>query len=298
MPKRLKNIPVSLLDPVEIRENDGQLSDAIQRKARLVQLAESLGFRRYWFMHHPPVADQGATASILLGHLAAMSSDIRIGTDLLMRSVSEARTIVKPYALLEALHPGRMEGILTGHTPSWLKEWSDIPFSKTFQYWMFGTETEHAEQAGKAGLPFAFASHFAPAHLMDALEKYRSSFRASTFLSKPYTVASVHTIVAASDEEAEHLASSLYMMLLNLLRKESKPLPAPVQLLNMVASEQEWSSVRRMLWYSFFGEINSVSHSLQTFLDQTEVDELMICSALFDERKESASLRAIADLFR
>lgn len=298
MPRRLNQIPFSLLDPVEIREADEGISGAIHRKGRLVQLAGSLGCRRFWFMHHQLLADQGATASVMLGHLAAVSSEIRIGTDLLMRSATNARAVIKPYALLDALHPGRMEGILTGNAASWLSEWNDDQRSATFQYWMLGTETEHAEQAGKAGLPFAFASHFAPAQLMDALEKYRSSFRPSVFLSKPYTLASVHAIVAASDEEAEYLASSLYMMVLNLLRKESKPLPAPVQLLNLVASEQEWSSVRRMLWYSFFGDAFSVSHSLQTFLDQTEVDELMICSALFDERKESASLRAIADLFR
>jgi alkanesulfonate monooxygenase SsuD/methylene tetrahydromethanopterin reductase-like flavin-dependent oxidoreductase (luciferase family) len=294
MLKRLSQIPVSLLDPVEIRANDAHIADAFQRKGRLVQVAATLGYNRYWFMHHPPAADQGATAAILLAHLAGSGSGIRIGTDLLIRSSPNASAAATPYALLDSLYPGRLEGILTGVTSGWQSD----AFPPTIPFWMMGTDLQSAELAGTLGLPFAFASHFAPARLMDALELYRTSFKPSVFLSKPYTLACVHAIVATSDEEAEYLASSLYQMVLGLLRKTSEPLPAPKSDLNVMGTDNEWINVRRMLWYSFFGDAPSVKQSLQSFVDQTDVDEVMICSVIFDERNEWASLRAIAELFR
>jgi len=288
MPKRLNQLPVSLLDPVDIRANDGHIAEAFQRKGRLVRLAESLGYNRYWLMHSTPAADQGAAAAILLGHLAALSSSISIGTDMLVPTSANGSA----YTLLDALYPGRMDGILTDPATGW----EDV-LQGAFTCWMFGTETAHAELVGSLGLPFAFAAHFAPAGLMDALEKYRSSFKPSPSYSAPYVLACVHAIVAESDDEAEFMASSLYQMVLEMRRKRTAPLLPPVHHLDLIASEQDWMAVRRMLWYSFFGDISSVRHALQTFVDQTDVDEIMICSAIFDERKEASSLRAIADLF-
>ncbi len=163
--------------------------------------------------------------------------------------------------------------------------------------WLLGSSTYSAQLAGMLGLPFAFASHFAPALLQEALKVYRSHFKPSAFIEEPYTMACVNVIAADSDSEAETLATSFYQLALGLVRNDRRPLPAPVDSMEGIWSEAEELGVRQRMEYSFIGNVSTVSVALQSFLDKTEVDEIMVATHVFGLPAKMRSLELTASLF-
>lgn len=333
MAKRLREIPVSMLDFATLVEGDKNYGDAFRRSLRFVQEAEQSGYQRYWFTEHHNMESVASSAPvILLGHMAAHSTKIKLGAGGIMLPNHVPYVIAEQFGTLDALYPGRFD-IALGRAPGTdqitakaLRRFSTDPKAyprdvlELLQYlhegdpqtgvkaipghqsnvpvWLLGSSTYSAQLAGMLGLPFAFAAHFAPAQLMDALEIYRESFKPSSFLQKPYTMACVQVICADTETEAEYLASSLYQMVKGMFRDQRKPLPPPVRSLEGIISDAEMVEVRRMLWYSFFGDKEALQQSLQSFVNQTAIDELMISTVLFDEEIKCRSMKEVATLFK
>ena len=152
--------------------------------------------------------------------------------------------------------------------------------------WLLGSSTFSAQLAAMLGLPFGFASHFAPTYLFEALRIYRDNFRPSRFLDKPYALACVNVIAADTDAEAEMLATSFFQLALGMFRQDRRPLPPPVETMEGIWTEQEKYGVLNMMKYSFIGSKERVQRSLRDFIDDTKVDEVMIASHVYDVEKK------------
>jgi luciferase family oxidoreductase group 1 len=152
--------------------------------------------------------------------------------------------------------------------------------------WLLGSSTYSAQLAAMLGLPFGFASHFAPTYLFEALRLYREHFRPSKFLNEPYALACVNVIAAETDEEAEKLATSFYQLALGMFRSDRRPLPPPVDTMEGIWTEQEKYGVMSMMTYSFIGGKERVLKSLSKFIDDTQVNEVMIASHVYDFEKK------------
>lgn len=334
MGKKLSDIPVSALDLATITQGDSSAGDAFKRSLRFAQHAEKLGFTRYWFAeHHNMESVASAATSVLIGYVAGGTSRMRVGAGGIMLPNHAPIVIAEQFGTLEALYPGRID-LGLGRAPgtdqvtsaalrrslrgniddfpndvveliNYLSprqdnvkvraipgEGSEVPV------WLLGSSTYSAQLAGMLGLPFAFASHFAPTQLFDALKLYRASFKPSIFLSEPYAMACVNVIIADSDQEAHMLATSFYQLVLGIFRNDRRPLSKPVPTMEGVWSEMERQGVMQMMHYSFIGSQKTVSESLQSFLDKTEVDELMVSSHVFDPEAKLKSLELTSELFK
>jgi luciferase family oxidoreductase group 1 len=160
--------------------------------------------------------------------------------------------------------------------------------------WLLGSSTYSAQLAAMLGLPFGFASHFAPTYLKDALQIYRSRFQPSQFLQEPYALACVNVIAADSDEEAEYIATSFYQMALGMIRNQRRPMQPPIKTMDGFWSDQEKAAIQHMMHFSFIGSGEKVKNELSAFLNDTGVDEIMIASHIYDleAKKRSYSLMA------
>ena len=334
MEKKLASIPVSILDLATIREGDRSAGDAFRRSLEQARHAENLGYKRYWFAEHHNMESVASSAtSVLIGYVAGGTEKIRVGSGGVMLPNHAPLVIAEQFGTLASLYPDRIDlGIGrapgTDHVTSYALrrnirgDINDFPNDvvELINYlgpldtdakvkaipgagthvpvWLLGSSTYSAQLAGVLGLPFAFAAHFAPAQLMEALEMYRKSFRPSTFLDEPYCMACVSSIIADNDAAAEKHATSFYQMFLGIFRNERKPLPPPVDDMDDIWTPQEKAGVMQMMKYSFIGSKDTVSGKLQDFLDMTGVDEIMIASSIYDMEARKASLAAIASLFK
>jgi luciferase family oxidoreductase group 1 len=319
MNKQLADIPLSVLDLATVIEGDTSHGDALKRSVALAQHAERLGYRRYWFAEHHNMETVASSAtSVLIGHIAGHTNTIRVGSGGVMLPNHAPLVIAEQFGTLASIYPGRIDlglGRAPGTDPvtshalrrsmkSNVDEFPNdviellnylgpkdptarvraIPGEGTeVPVWLLGSSTYSAQLAGMLGLPFAFAAHFAPTHLMDALQVYRSYFKASKFLEAPYAMACVNVIAAGTEEEANMLATSFYHLILGLIRNDRKPLPPPVPSMDGIWTEREQLGVLQMTEYSFTGDAPGVKKKLQAFLDKTDVDEIMITSHIYDQ---------------
>jgi luciferase family oxidoreductase group 1 len=162
--------------------------------------------------------------------------------------------------------------------------------------WLLGSSLYSARLAARLGLPFAFASHFAPDYLMEALDAYRSEFRPSESLQKPYVMPCVNIIAAETDAAAKRLLSSLQQAFMNLRRGRPGLLPPPVETIEGLGSEYERASVEHALRYSIAGSTESVRHRLKSFISETGADELMITAQVFDHQARLRSFEIVAEI--
>lgn len=334
MKKDLKSIPLSFLDLANLIQGDQSAGDAFKRSLTFAQHAERLGYRRYWFAeHHNMESVASAATSLLIGHIAQGTSTIRVGSGGIMLPNHAPIIIAEQFGTLESLYPGRID-LGLGRAPGTdqatahalrrnLK--SDVDtfpndVIELLQYlgpedkqgkvraipgigtnvpvWLLGSSTFSAQLAAKLGLPFAFASHFAPTQLFQALQIYHSSFRPSSYLSKPYTMACVNVIAADTDEEARFLATSAYQLVLGLIRNNRKPLAPPVTNMDMLWSAEERAAVNQMFYYSFVGSPATLKKEFTSFVENTNVDEVMVTTHVFDADAKIRSLELTASLFK
>jgi luciferase family oxidoreductase group 1 len=334
MKKKLAGIPVSVLDLATIAQGDASAAPAFHRSLALAQHAEHLGYKRYWFAeHHNMESVASAATAVLIGYVAGGTSTIRVGSGGVMLPNHAPLVIAEQFGTLASLYPSRIDlGIgrapgtdpLTSHAlrRSLKSDINDFPTDVVeligylgplkpdakvraipgqgthVPVWLLGSSTFSAQLAAMLGLPFAFASHFAPAQLYDALEIYRSHFKPSEFLQQPYAMACVNVIAADSDQEARFLATSFYQLALGLFRNDRRPLPPPVASMEGIWTEREKEGVLQMTAYSFMGSTNIITESLQAFVDKTQVDEIMVTSHLYDTKAKMKSLALIAPLFK
>jgi luciferase family oxidoreductase group 1 len=163
--------------------------------------------------------------------------------------------------------------------------------------WLLGSSTYSAQLAAMMGLPFAFASHFAPTYLMEALRIYKERFQPSQWLAEPYSMACVNVTAADSDEEANYLATSFYQMALGMVRNQRRPLPPPVASMNTLWSEPEKAAISNMTQYAFIGSVPILKAGLQSFLERTGVNEIMITSHVYSLESKMHCYELVAALF-
>jgi luciferase family oxidoreductase group 1 len=326
--KQLKDIPVSVLDLVPVLAGSNA-TQSFHNSLDLAQKAEQFGYNRFWMSEHHNMEGVASSATVvLIGYIAANTSTIRVGSGGIMLPNHAPLIVAEQFGSLETLYPHRIDlglgrapgtdhvttmalrrdlkgavddfpsnvvelrNYFTNENPGRVKavpgKGLNVPI------WLLGSSTYSAQLAGMLSLPFAFASHFAPALLQVALKIYRESFQPSDTLQQPYAMAGVNVIAADTDEEAAQLSTSLYAFFLNVVRGTSYPLNKPVANLNSIWNEGEKNAVRQMLQYSFIGSGGTVKAQLQQFLDDTQANELMVVSNIYDHAARVHSYELIA----
>ncbi|WP_423146493.1 LLM class flavin-dependent oxidoreductase [Rubrolithibacter danxiaensis] len=326
-----RTIPLSILDLVPILSGKTAM-DSFKNSLDLARKAEQFGYKRYWMAEHHNMAGIASSAtSILIGYIAGGTSSIRVGSGGIMLPNHAPLVIAEQFGTLESLYPGRIDlGI--GRAPGTdqltaralrrdvTESIDDFPRNldelRTYlsaensisrvravpgegldiPIWLLGSSTFSAQLAAMLGLPFAFASHFAPRLLHTSLKIYRDTFQPSEFLQKPYAMAGINVIAADTDEDAELLASSLYSSFLNVLRGTPNPLKPPVSDMDVVWSPSEKYAVLQMLDYTFIGGPEKVKKMLQAFTRETEIDELIIASHIYEHEKRVRSYEILSTI--
>lgn len=334
MSTTLDKIPLSFLDLANIIQGDQSAGAAFERSVAFARRAEQSGYKRYWFAEHHNMQSVASSATaVLIGHIAQATSTIRVGSGGIMLPNHAPLIIAEQFGTLEALFPGRIDlGLgrapgtdqVTAHAlrRSLHSDVEAFPNDvlELLQYlgpaerqgkvqaipgvgtnvpvWLLGSSTFSAQLAARLGLPFAFASHFAPAQLFPAIQLYHSTFQPSAYLQEPYSMACVNVIAADTDEEAQYLASSAYQLILGLIRNNRGPLAPPTHDMHNFWSAEERAAVNQMFYYSFIGNPKTIKPELETFVANTGIDELMITTHVFDVNAKLRSLELTAALFK
>ena len=324
-------IPYSVLDLAVVTEGSNA-KEAIERSRELAVHAENLGYKRFWMAEHHNMEHIASSAtSVLLGHMAEATSRIRIGSGGIMLPNHSPYIIAEHFGTLATMYPDRIDLGLgrapgtdqtTAHAirPDRMREVYNFPKnvellqkylsadnsdSKVRAFpgegtevplWVLGSSTDSAHLAAKLGLPYAFASHFAPQQLLEAIRIYREEFKPSAQLDEPYVMAGINVIAADTTEQAEYLATSTKQMFVGVITGERKPLPPPVDDINRVLPFQHQMALKQMLAYSFVGDKKKIRENLMHFMDQTNVDELITASYIFDHQERLKSHTLFSEL--
>lgn len=323
--KALQNIALSMLDLVAVREG-GTVADALAISLRTAQHAESLGFTRYWLAehHNMPGIASSATA-VLVGYIAGGTQRIRVGSGGVMLPNHAPLVVAEAFGTLAELYPGRID-LGLGRAPGTdaatmralrrdrMESADDFPrdvaelqrllapsevgqrlvampgAGTNVPIWLLGSSLFSAQLAAERGLPYAFASHFAPRLLHQALDIYRSRFRPSATLAKPRVVIGVPLIAAPTDEEAEFLASSTYQRVLGILSGDRQCLKPPVARFGEALHPQERAAINDFLAAAVIGGPDKVRAGLTGLAQATDADEFMLVCDIFDPALRLRSL--------
>ena len=321
---------LSMLDLVAVREG-GTVAEALQIAVRTAQCAEELGFARYWLAehHNMPGIASSATA-VLVGHIAGATQTIRVGSGGIMLPNHAPLVVAEAFGTLAELYPGRIDLGLgrapgtDGHTMRALRRHSRMESEEDFPrdvqelqrllapaqagqpivavpgagtnvpIWLLGSSLFSAQLAAYLGLPYAFASHFAPRMLHQALAIYRQTFKPSAALAKPYAIVGVPVIAAPTDAEAQFLASSTYQRVLGILTGNRTRLQPPVEGFMEQVSERERAAIADFLAVGIIGGPQTVRAGLQALAQATQADEFMLVSDGFDVDLRLRSLQLTA----
>ena len=322
-------IPLSVLDLAPIVEG-GDAAQSFRRSLDLARHAERCGYRRFWLAEHhniPGVAS--AATAVVMAHVAAGTSTIRVGAGGIMLPNHAPLVIAEQFGTLASLHPGRIDlglGRAPGSDQTTARALRRAPDAgdgfprdvvELLSYfepptpgqavravpgagldvpvWILGSSLFGAQLAAALGLPFAFASHFAPAMLDQALELYHARFQPSPRLARPYAMLGVNVFAADTDAEARRLVTSLEQAFLNLRRNRPTPLPPPVDDMDRRLAPFERAMLDDVLACTFVGTADSVRDQLGAFVARTGADELMIASQIFDHDARLRSYELTAD---
>ena len=309
-------IPLSVLDLAPIVQGSNAAT-ALSNSLDLAQHAERWGYRRFWLAEHhgmPGVAS--AATSVVIAHVAGGTSTIRVGAGGIMLPNHSPLVIAEQFGTLESLFPGRID-LGLGRAPG-----SDQIVSRALRrtpdaadtfpqdvvelmayfepvaagqrvravpgvglgvpVWILGSSLYGAQLAAELGLPYAFASHFAPAMLLDAADAYRERFRPSAKLDRPYFMVGVNVIAADTDVEARRLFTSLQQAFVNIRRGHPAPLPPPVDVDALMLTPMDQLGLQQMLSFSIVGSPDVVRQGLEKVVAQTGADEIIVASQIFD----------------
>ncbi len=327
-----KTMLLSVLDLAPIVEGDTP-AHALRNSLDLARHAERLGYTRYWVAeHHNMKGIASAATSVVIGYLAGGTSTIRVGAGGIMLPNHAPLVIAEQFGSLEALYPGRIDlalGRAPGtdqHTARALRrDWSNpdefpqdvlelqallgpvepgqaivaVPGADSrVPLWILGSSLYGAQLAAALGLPYAFASHFAPDALLPALAAYRNAFRPSAQLQRPYAMAGVGAYVAATDAEARRFFTSAQQQFTNMVRNRRGRLQPPIEDMERYWTPHEKAHVESMLRYSFAGTPETVRGALEGFISMTGVDEVMVVSHIFDHAARLRSYELLAQISR
>lgn len=323
-------VPLSVLDLAPVR-HDGTVADALARSLDLARHVEKLGYNRFWVAeHHNMPGIASSATSVLIGYIAGGTSTLRVGSGGIMLPNHAPLVIAEQFGTLEALYPGRIDlglGRAPGTDPMTMRALrrelvdDDNAFPQNVQellallapaaegqkvravpgagsnvpVWLLGSSTFSAQLAGLLGLPFAFASHFAPLRLTEALETYRHFFQPSEHLEKPYAMVGVPIMAAATDEEAHYQATTQYQRLINLVRGRPTTLMPPVESMDGLWEPREEAYVRSHLGVAIIGGPDKVRDGLKALIERTGADELIITSDFYDHADRLRSFEIVQE---
>ncbi len=330
---RLASIKLSTLDLAPIRD-DGDAAQALHNSLALARHVESLGFERFWVAeHHNMDGIASSATSVLIGYLAAGTSKIRLGAGGVMLPNHAPLVIAEQFGTLATLYPGRIElGLgrapgadqFTAHALRRSRDGSADDFPSDVEelqaylgprqqgqrviampgtgtnvpLWLLGSSLFSAQLAGSKGLPYAFASHFAPRFMHEAIRIYRNHFRPSQVLDKPYVMLGVPLLAADSDEQAQYLATSAFQRILSLIRGQSLVQRKPVPSMEGLWLPHERQAVSEFLGLAAIGGPQTVRQRLEQLLEQTEADELIFTCDMYDFSDRLHAFDILAELQR
>lgn len=308
--------PLSVLDLAPIAEG-ADAAQSFRNSLSLAQHAEKLGYQRFWLAeHHGMPGIASAATAVLIGHVAGGTSTIRVGAGGIMLPNHSPLVIAEQFGTLESLYPGRIDlglGRAPGSDqataralrrtlqsdpdefPRDVVELMDylsdqprqsvraVPGTGTkVPIWILGSSLFGAQLAAMLGLPYAFASHFAPGQMMQAVEVYRAAFKPSAQLARPYVMLGFNVVAADTDEEARVLATSLQQAFVNLRTGRPSRLPPPKPGYLESLGPQELAVLDSVLSCSAIGSPDTVRRGLRAFVERTGADELMVTSQIHD----------------
>lgn len=324
------SVPLSILDLAPITAGSTP-AGALRNTRELAQLADRSGYTRYWLAeHHNMTGIASAATAVVIGHVAGATQRIRVGAGGIMLPNHAPLVIAEQFGTLESLFPGRIDlGLgrapgtdqLTARALRRNRMGSDDSFPQDVielqsyfrpvqpnqavqavpgaglpvPIWLLGSSLYSAELAAHLGLPFAFASHFAPRFLDRAIELYRSRFQPSEALDRPYVAVAANAIAADSDAEAQHLMGSLRLRFAAMARGVRGQLPPPETFVETDWTEAELAFADESLACSAVGAPTTVRSQLQALIAQTGADELILTAQIFDHAARLKSFALVAD---
>ncbi|WP_095152833.1 LLM class flavin-dependent oxidoreductase [Pseudomonas sp. Irchel s3b5] len=331
--KRLSDIKFSALDLVPVREN-GSPAQSLRNSLDLAQHVEKFGYNRFWVAeHHNMDGIASSATSVLLGYLAGGTSTIRVGSGGVMLPNHAPLVIAEQFGTLESLYPGRID-LGLGRAPgsdqmtarALRRERSgsadDFPedVAELVRYlgprtpdqriiampgtgtnvpvWLLGSSLFSAQLAGERGLPYAFASHFAPRYMHEAIRVYRNHFKPSAVLDKPYVMLGVPLVAADTDEQADYLATSVYQRILALMRGQSLVQRPPVESMDGLWLPHEREAVRDFLGLAMVGSPQKIRAKLDVLIEQTQADELIFTCDLYEHSDRVHSYELLAQVMK
>jgi len=329
--KRLSDIKISALDLVPVRADKGP-AHSLHNSLDLAQRLEKFGYNRFWVAeHHNMDGIASSATAVLLGYLAGGTSTIRVGSGGVMLPNHAPLVIAEQFGTLDSLYPGRIDlglgrapgsdqmtaralrrersgsaddfpddvlelmSYLGPRTPD--QKVIAVPGTGTqVPVWLLGSSLFSAQLAGMYGLPYAFASHFAPRYMHEAIRVYRSHFKPSAVLDKPYVMLGVPLVAADTDEQADYLATSVYQRILNLMRGQSLMQQPPVESMEGRWLPHEKAAVADFLGLAMVGSPQKIRAKLDVLLEQTEADELIFTCDLYEHADRVRSYELLAQL--
>ena len=329
----IKNIPYSILDLATVLEGK-TAADSFHISLQLAKQAEAEGYTRYWFAEHHNMAGVASSApAILIGYIAANTDKIRVGSGGIMLPNHAPLIDAEQFGTLASLYPSRIDlGLgrapgtdqLTGMEIRGANFGAEHNFPKDIQklqkffsaensttkvraipgegldipIWILGSSTDSAMVAAAMGLPYAFASHFAPAQFIPAINLYRQYFQPSATLKEPYVMAGVNVIAADTDAAAAKTATSIQQLFLGIVSGRRKLLQPPVDDMKTIWTDAEAFQVQQMLAYSFIGNKDTIKNTMQLFVEKTNVNEVMATSHIYDQEARLQSYSIFAEVMK
>jgi luciferase family oxidoreductase group 1 len=328
----LGQVNYSALDLATIKEGHTP-ADSFRESLQQAKQAEALGYSRYWFAEHHNMPNVASSAtSLLIGYVADNTTTLRVGSGGIMLPNHAPLVVAEQFGTLASLYPGRIDlGLgrapgsdqLTSRAIRGMNMnaahnfYQDIRQLQTFfsadnsgsalrafpgegldiPIWILGSSTDSAHLAAAMGLPYAFASHFAPQAFLQAIKIYRDEFKPSAQLDKPYVMACVNVVAAEKPEEAARLLTSLQQLFLGIVTGKRQPLQPPVDSIAALWDDAQQYMVSQMLQYSFIGDKETIGAALKNFVAATGVNEIMATSHIFDQQAKLQSYKLFAEVF-
>jgi luciferase family oxidoreductase group 1 len=325
------SVPFSVLDLSPIVAG-GSAAQALRNTLDLARHVEALGFQRFWLAeHHNMKGIASAATAVVIGHVAAGTQRIRVGSGGIMLPNHAPLIVAEQFGTLATLFPDRID-LGLGRAPG-----TDALTARALRrdlatsaeqfpqdvmelqayfeptapgqsiraipgeglrvpLWILGSSLFGASLAAALGLPFAFASHFAPDALMPALQIYRTRFKPSRQLERPHAMVAANIVAADTDAEARFLFTSLQQAFLRLRRGEPGPLPLPIESIETISSELEQAGLAQSLECSFVGSVATVTRGVRAFLDRTCADELIVSGHIHDHQARLRSFELAAQV--
>ncbi|UJH90502.1 LLM class flavin-dependent oxidoreductase [Antarcticibacterium sp. 1MA-6-2] len=327
------NIKYSILELASIGAGVST-SKTFKNSLELAQKAEDFGYNRFWLAeHHNMISIASSATVVLMGYIAGGTNKIRVGSGGIMLPNHSPLIVAEQFGTLANLYPGRIDMGLgrapgtdqtTAHAIRSDRMQAVYQFpdeiAKIQQYfsrdnsnskvratvaegvevlvYILGSSTDSAHLAAKKGLPYVFASHFAPTHLFDAFNIYHNEFEPSEFLQEPYTMAGVNIVAAETDEEAQKISTSMIRMMLGVLTGKIDYMQPSIDMTEELREISQHPALQQMLRYSFVGSKETVKKKTKEFLKQTGANEIMAVSHIYDHQDRVNSFRIFSEIMK